>query len=93
MRRAARVDANQAEIVSALRAVGASVRSLAMVGSDLPDLLVGFRNRTFLLELKDGSKPPSQRKLRPGQQRFFDTWQGQVAKVESVDEALKVING
>ena len=55
MRRAAKVDANQAEIVQALRQIGAVVQSLAAVGNGCPDLLVGYRNRLFLLELKDGS--------------------------------------
>ena len=52
MRRAAKVDGNQAEIVSALRQVGAEVQSLASVGQGVPDLLVGFRSRNFLLECK-----------------------------------------
>jgi hypothetical protein len=63
MRRAAKVDANQTEIVQALRQIGAVVQSLAAVGNGCPDLLVGYRNRLFLLELKDGNKPPSAQKL------------------------------
>ena len=45
MRRAARVDANQDAVVSALRAAGAYVWIIG-----LPvDLLVGFRDQTFLM--------------------------------------------
>lgn len=52
MRYAARVDANQAQIVSALRAAGAYVWIIG-----LPvDLLVGFNGQTFLVEIKDGPK-------------------------------------
>lgn len=43
MRRAPRTDANQAEIVAALRTRGALVQSLAGVGAGVPDLLVGWR--------------------------------------------------
>ena len=46
MRRAARIDRNQPEIVKALRQVGAHVTSLAAVGDGVPDLLVGFQGMT-----------------------------------------------
>jgi hypothetical protein len=59
--RKAKVDTNQEVIVQALRAAGATVQSLAAVGHGVPDLLVGFRNQTVLLEVKDGAKRPSQR--------------------------------
>lgn len=91
MRRAARTDSNHSEIVAALRSFGASVRSLASVGQGMPDLLVGIGGRNVLLEVKDGAKPPSARRLTPDEQHFFDSWTGQVAKVESVDEALRAI--
>ena len=48
MRRAAKIDSNHAEIVAALRGIGAYVMSLASVGGGCPDLLVGFRGHTFL---------------------------------------------
>ena len=73
-RRAARIDANQTRIVRALRDIGAVVHSLAGVGSGCPDLLVGFRGVTFLLEVKDGSKPLSERKLTPDQGRWHEEW-------------------
>ena len=63
MRRAAKIDANQTEIVKALRQVGASVQSLASTGKGCPDLLVGFRGVNWLLEIKDGQKVKSARKL------------------------------
>ena len=63
MRRAARIDENQPDIVEALRKRGAFVQSLAAIGKGCPDLLVGFHGRWFVLEVKDGSKPPSRQKL------------------------------
>jgi hypothetical protein len=92
MRRAARVDQNQAAIVEALRACGASVQSLAAVGKGVPDLLVGLRTRNYLIEVKDGSKPPSARKLTPDQVQWHTKWAGQVLTVTSPDDALRQLD-
>jgi hypothetical protein len=91
MRRAAKVDANQAEIVEALRKIGASVQSLHAVGQGCPDLLVGWRGIVSLLEVKDGSKPPSARKLTEDQVKWHAEWRGQVAVVENVEQAIEAI--
>ncbi len=98
--RPAKTDANQAEIVTALRAHGCGVLSLAPMGDGCPDLLVwtpyalgaGLRLKTggqhLLLEIKDGSKPPSARKLTPKQRIFHEWWPGEIHIVETVDQAL-----
>lgn len=92
MRRAAKVDANQQQIVSALHAIGATVQSLAAVGQGVPDLLVGFQNKTFLLEIKDGQKPPSARKLTDQQVAWHQAWKGAAVQVvDGVDAALKAL--
>jgi hypothetical protein len=91
MRRAMRVDANQEQIVSALRARGAGVRVISQ-GDGIPDLLVGYKGFTILMEVKDGQKVPSARKLTPAEQKFFDDWQGgMLVIVNSVDEALETL--
>lgn len=93
MRRAARVDENQSGIVAALRAIGATVRVISQ-GDGIPDLLVGFRGQTFLLEVKDGKKPPSKRVLTPAEQKFFDEWRGgSLVIVNTVDEAIAAVTG
>ena len=86
-----RVDGNQAEIVGALRDIGASVHPLHMVGRGFPDVCVGFRGRNYLLEIKDGNKPPSRRKLTPDEKKWHQTWNGQVTIVKNIDEALATI--
>lgn len=91
MRTAAKVDANQPEIVAALRSVGATVQTLHAVGQGCPDLLVGFRGQTYAVEVKDGRKPPSARKLTPAQEQWHGGWKGHVAVVSSVEEALAAI--
>ena len=91
MRRAAKVDQNQSEIVAALRGIGATVQPLHAVGQGCPDLLAGFRGRNVLIEVKDGSRPPSARKLTPDQSEWHAGWKGQACVVESIDDALRVI--
>jgi hypothetical protein len=92
MRRAAKVDDNQTAIVKALRAVGATAQSLAAIGCGCPDLLVGYRGGTYLLEVKDGRKPPSARQLTPDEQAWHAAWRGWPAyTVLSVEHALRAI--
>lgn len=91
MRRAARVDANQPEIVEALRRVGATVQPLHQVGGGCPDLLIGFRNQNFLMEVKDGNKRPSEQRMSEAQHEWHRVWMGQKTIVRNVREALTVI--
>ena len=92
MRRAAKVDANQTQVVEALRAAGATVQSLAAVGQGVPDLLVGFQGQTILMEVKDGRKPPSERRLTEDQLKWHGEWRGgPLAVVDGVDAALRVL--
>ena len=90
--RAARIDANHEQVVSALRAAGASVQSLAGVGKGVPDLLVGFQGKTLLMEVKDGKKTPSERRLTDDQIRWHGAWNGgPLAIVDGVDAALRML--
>ena len=92
MRRSAKIDANQNDIVNALRRAGATVQSLAANGQGVPDLLVGFKGQTFLFEIKDGAKPLSARKLTPDQVEWHKAWRGgPLVVVESAEQALSVV--
>jgi len=93
MRRAAKVDRNQAEIVAALRAHGASVQPLHTVGQGCPDLLVGFDGQNFLLEIKDGQKIPSKQRLTPDQVEWHSAWGGAVAVAKDTADALAIVCG
>lgn len=91
MRRPAKVDANHPQIVAALRAAGCWVMDLSAVGKGCPDLLVHGPVHSWdfkLLEVKDGSKPPSARKLTPAQIEFHAGCRGPVVVVKDVPEAL-----
>jgi Holliday junction resolvase len=87
----AKTDRNQQEIVDALRKTGASVVSLHQIGHGVPDILVGWHGINFLMEIKDGNKPPSQRKLTPHQIIFHAEWKGQITVVNSIQEALNIL--
>lgn len=85
MRHARKVDANQAEIVAALRAAGRFVEVLSDVGRGVPDLLVAWNGKCLLMEVK----MPKQ-KLTPDQLDWHRKWRGPaVAVVRSVAEALE----
>jgi hypothetical protein len=91
MRKRARVDGNHAELVQALRQAGCTVQSLAAIGNGAPDLLVGVGGRNLLVEVKNGAKPPSHRRLTPDEATWHQQWRGQVVVVATVDEALAVV--
>lgn len=84
MRYAARVDSNQAEIVEALRDAGAYVWIIG-----LPvDLLVGYKNHTFLVEVKTTSK----KRLTALQANFFENWiGGTLVRIDSPEAALRML--
>lgn len=91
MRRAAKVDGNHGAVVKALRDAGIAVKSLASVGGGMPDLLWALRDVTGLMEVKDGSKPPSERQLTKAEAEFIATWPGLVFVVKSPQEAVECV--
>jgi len=91
-RHAARRDKNESEVIDALRENGCLVESLSQKG--IPDLLVWSPHRhcLLLLEVKDGSAPPSKQRLREAQVAFHALWKdAPVYVVSSVAEALEAV--
>jgi len=89
-----RIDDNHTAIVTALRKMpGCSVQSLADCAGGVPDLLVGYGKNNYLLEIKDGTKPPSKRKLTPAQVDWHSRWAGEVHIVTCYEDALEVVTG
>jgi hypothetical protein len=81
-----RADHNQAAIVRDLRELGVSVAVTSSVGFGFVDLVVGFRGRNELLEIKNAS--PVGWKYTPAQRRFHDTWQGTILTFDNAQAAL-----
>lgn len=87
-----RTDGNHAEIVAALKQIGASVLDIHDIGGGAPDLLIGYRGMNLLLEVKDGDKPPSHRKLTPDERDFFDEWRGLIYVVYNPVDAVTLVD-
>ena len=86
-------DINEFEIIAALKSAGATVEPLTT--GRIPDLLVGFREVNYLMEVKQqpvkGKVFASHCKLNKVQEEWHSTWQGQKAIVRTPEEALEVI--
>ena len=97
MRRAARVDDNHSAIVTEFRRCGVTVKSLAQLGGGVPDLLCSVkpphsaRGITWLVEVKDGAKVPSKRRLTEGEADFHARWPGDVFIVEHANDVPAVV--
>lgn len=85
MRRAAKRDSNEQEIIYALQQIGATVEQLN--DDALPDLIVGFRGENYLLEVKTSTG-----RLTTAQAAWWaNPWNGHRAIVRNVDDALNAI--
>lgn len=96
-------DANEKQIIQALREVGAFVEQLS--GTGTPDLLVAHRGRLYLIEVKDtrtestgkGWKRSTSQwpELTPAQVRWWSAWSREdgcrPVVVHSAEEALEAL--
>lgn len=64
--------------------MGCSVCDLSPLGNGHPDLLIGYGGISLPVEVKDGSKPPSKRRLTKDEERFRMTWTGGYKIVEDL---------
>lgn len=87
-----RTDNNQRAIVAKFRKLGARVLILSQVGHGCPDIVIGVYRKNMppccaFVEIKNGSKPISQQKLTPDEQKFHNEWEGMVYIINSEEEA------
>lgn len=88
-RRAAKIDANQPEVVKAFRQAGWSVLHTHQL-KNACDLFVSKSGITIAVEVKDGSLVPSKRKLTDGEKEFRDGWQGRWELVEFISDVERI---
>ncbi len=93
MRRAAKVDRNQSEIVKALRGVGATVLICSQLKNAF-DILVGYQNQLYIVEIKDGLLTKSGKKLTEGELKCKESFNRvgvDYHVIESVEQALNLL--
>lgn len=92
MRRRARKDINHEQVVRELRQLGATVLETHQLGSDAPDLIVGFQGITALVEVKPEGKaytPDAREKARLVRQvDYLSAWRGGPAFVATSTEQV-----
>ena len=87
-----RTDSNHAEIIKSLRSIpNLTVFSTHEVGKGFPDIVIGYKGINYLIEIKDGKKSPSQRKLTDAEIEFHLKWKGQCAIIKNFDELLEIL--
>jgi len=80
-------DVTHKNVVLAARNVGASVLDLGDVAGGVPDILVGYRGRMFLVEIKTGNAKP-----RANQVAWHEAWRGGSVLVwRSADDVVSFI--
>ncbi|CAB5217755.1 hypothetical protein UFOVP208_10 [uncultured Caudovirales phage] len=88
-----KVDANQKELMTKLRLIpGVTVATTHIIGKGFPDIVIGYKGINYLVEIKDGTKPPSQRKLTKDEVSFHSNWSGQVQTCTNFYEILQLLN-
>jgi hypothetical protein len=87
-----RTDRNHREISTACKQIpGVSYFNTHEIGKGFPDIVIGYKGKNYLVEIKDGTKAPSQRKLTKAEAVFHESWTGQIATITSVDDLLTLL--
>ena len=93
MRTIAKVDKNHKQIVQTFRQMGAVVINTHQLKNAF-DCLVFFQCKIFAVEIKDGSQPPSKRRLSEGEAKCrtaIESTGNQYHIIESVDQAIELL--
>jgi len=93
MRTIARVDRNHAEIVAAMRKIGAHVVNTSQLKNAF-DCIAFYAGKTFIIEIKDGTKTASKKKLTEGELKTKEAIENRGVKyhvIESINEAIDLL--
>lgn len=85
MRKKARIDLNQKDIVGHLRTLGATILHTHQLGHGAPDVIAGINGVNVMIEIKSGAA-----KLTPDEKTFHSTWRGYLAIVRDIDDATQL---
>ena len=87
MRRAARIDANQPDIVKFIRKTGGSFQHTHSIPGAL-DGILGYQGIDVRIEIKDPAQSPSARKLTPAEIDTIDNWKGRKPVIIETEEDI-----
>lgn len=87
-----RKDANHNEIAKTFVDLGCTVFDCHTLRGGIGDLIIGVAGVTALIEVKDGSKSPSRRRLTPAEATIHTTWRGRIDIIETVDDAIRLVS-
>lgn len=85
---ARRTDANHSQIVKAFRDLGCSVFDTSRIGQGFPDLVIGKRGITVLVEVKADAK----KKFTTAQDLFMMNWKGStVSRIQDIEGVINLV--
>lgn len=84
---AAKVDANQEQLATALRQIGFCVLALHRVGQGVPDLLIAKGGKSALVEVKNraGKNLPTDQQVA-----FEKWWSGRIFTARDLDDVERI---
>ena len=92
VRQRARRDANHNEIVAVFESLGATWLDTSGIGGAL-DGAIGYAGIDQRVEIKDGEKFLSRRRLTKDEETTFQEWRGRPpVVVETVEDAISLVN-
>lgn len=83
----ARKDANHAEIEDLLRSLGFKTKDVSPM-KEFVDIVAKLHGVIVLIEVKDGSKPPSKRKLTDDERAFHEYWGDDIRVIETREDVF-----
>lgn len=87
-----RIDRNQNEIVKTFRQLGILVYITSNLGNGFPDLVILFKNRIWLIEIKNGKLAKSAQKLTEKEDKFHTLWKDHVVIITSIQDVIDFVN-
>lgn len=89
MRRAARADINQPDIVRKLRSMGASIWHTHTLGRGGPDIVIGYCGVNVLAEIKRDERE----QLTLAEYKFHAAWRGHIVTIRNERDAVQLLEG
>lgn len=87
--RARRTDGNHSEVMAEFRKLGCEVADTSRLGGGYPDLTVSLGRALCLVEVKDGSRCPSEQKLTADEAKFHARFPVEIVK--DMDDVSRVV--